>query len=108
MERSPKKIIIKDIAKLATNPTILLFELYNKKTYDQASVKASIWRLDQAGCCLADTTGIVTLTLWETQVESVTKYQGNKYLLLPKEDASIEKIADIGELCDEDLDCEQR
>ena len=35
------------------------------------------------------------------------KYQGHKYLSLPKEDASIENIADTGEVCDDDFDFEE-
>ena len=40
----------------------------------------------------------------QIQQHSCDKYQGSKYLSLPKKDTSIENNADTGEVCDNDLD----
>ena len=63
---------------------------------------------------IADKTGRATLTFWESNVETVManllyhfnniivcEYQGNKYLSLPKKDASISNIPDIGDVSKE-------
>ena len=128
--KSPRKILIQDIAQLATNPTIRLSELNTRTAYDRVTVMAKVAKrkqpvsvsggLTKQDIVLADATGIATLTLWETDVDSVTddlsykfsnivvrEYQGRKYLSLPKQDASMENIPDIGEVCEDDLDFEE-
>lgn len=63
---------------------------------------------------IADKTGRATLTFGESNVETVManllyhfnniivcEYQGNKYLSLPKKDASISNIPDIGDVSEE-------
>ena len=42
VEKSPNKIVIKDIAKGAMNPTILLSELNNRKPFNPASINAEV------------------------------------------------------------------
>lgn len=43
--KPPKKIVIKDIAKGATNPTILLSELNNWKPFDWVSINDKVVKL---------------------------------------------------------------
>ena len=77
-------------------------------------VHVSVGDLTKQDIIIADKTGRATLTFWESNVETVManllyhfnniivcQYQGNKYLSLPKKDASVSNIPDIGDVSEE-------
>ena len=84
------------------------------KTKLSVSISGGLTKQD---VILADATGVSTLTLGKTDMDSVAddlfyklsnivvhEYQRRKYSSLPKKDAF---IADIGKVCDDDFDFEE-
>lgn len=84
------------------------------KLWVKQPVHVSVGDLTKQDMIIADKTGRATLTFWESNVETVManllyhfnniivcEYQGNKYLSLPKKDASISNIPDIGDVSEE-------
>ena len=124
VEKSPQRNYRPDIDILATNSTNRLSEIPLRKAHDRVSVMAKDVKVKQPvhvsggltkqDIIIADETGRATLTLWESDVETVTanllyhfnniivrEYQENKYLSLPKKDALISNIPDFGDVSEE-------
>ena len=115
IQSSPHKFDV-NIENLTQNE-ITLDRLTTKNDFDRVSVIAKVIRISEtAKVSIADSTGAVKLTLWETNIGKVTEdtsyqfsnmlvqsYQGFKYLSMPKEGGSItEYHTDIGEVADDD------
>ncbi len=124
-QHSPKKFKAANIAELGSS-NCTVDKIANRTVYDKVSIRAKVVRVDQPvkvsgnltkqDLALADATGSIKLTLWQDKIGSIEQgtsyhftnmvvrtYLHTKYLSMPKEGASIDKIEDIGSVADDDL-----
>ena len=120
VEVSPKKFCIKDLSAIGSN-NIMLDSLEDKCNFDKVTFSAKAIRVDDpihiaAGktkqdVIVADASSTARVTLWESDIGKLTQdesykftnlvvrtYNREKYLSLPREGASIQKIEDIGDV----------
>ena len=121
VEQSDKTFDV-DMSKLLTQK-ITVSEVVNRSVYEKISCSAKVIKIDEPlkvsggitkqDTVIADDTGAIKLTFWENDIGTIEEgksydfivrtYNNSKYLSLPKEDAGVKEIDDIGDVAPDDL-----